>query len=70
MQRPTLTRDQVTGLYQCSHSELGRLLRDKVAPLPVRIDGAILWYKDECEDTAVRTRIASLLQRRRQPRAA
>ena len=41
------TRENLTALYQCSHGELGRLLARKMAPLPVRIDGAILWYVDE-----------------------
>lgn len=43
----TLRRDAVISDLQCSHYELDRLLRQKVAPLPVRIDGVILWYADE-----------------------
>lgn len=41
------TRENLTQLYRCSHGELGRLLSRKMAPLPVRIDGAILWFCDE-----------------------
>jgi hypothetical protein len=43
----TYTRENLTQLYRCSHGELGRLLSRKMAPLPVRIDGAILWFVDE-----------------------
>lgn len=41
------TRENLVYMYRCSHGELGRLLRAKLAPLPVRIDGQILWYCDE-----------------------
>ena len=41
------TRENLTQLYKCSHGELGRLLSRKMGPLPIRIDGAILWYVDE-----------------------
>lgn len=41
------TREQMTILYHCNHGELGRLLCRHQAPLPIRIDGAILWYVDE-----------------------
>ncbi len=41
------TRENLTALFQCSHGELGRLLARRMAPLPVRIDGQILWYADE-----------------------
>lgn len=41
------SREQLTILFKCSHGELGRLLARKQAPLPVRIDGNILWYVDE-----------------------
>lgn len=41
------TREQLTVLYHCSHGELGRLLSRKLAPLPIRHDGAILWHVDE-----------------------
>jgi hypothetical protein len=40
------TRENLTVLFKCSHGELGRLLSRKMAPLPVRIDGQILWYID------------------------
>jgi hypothetical protein len=41
------TREQLAITYRCSHGELGRMLRAKLAPLPIRIDGQILWYVDE-----------------------
>jgi hypothetical protein len=42
------TREQLTQLYRCSHGELGRLAVRKMCPLPIRIEGQILWYVDEC----------------------
>ena len=45
------TRENLTVLYKCSHGELGRLLARKMAPLPVRIDGAILWHVDEVQNS-------------------
>lgn len=48
---PTMyTRENLTVLFKCSHGELGRLLARKMAPLPVRIDGVILWYIDEVQN--------------------
>lgn len=41
------SREQLTILYRCTHGELGRMICRKMAPLPVRIDGVILWYADE-----------------------
>lgn len=41
------SRENLVQLYRCSHGELGRLLGRRMAPLPVRIDGAILWFVDE-----------------------
>ena len=41
------SREQLTHLYRCTHGELGRLLSRKQAPLPVRVDGQILWHADE-----------------------
>jgi len=67
---PTMTRDQLATLYQCTHAELGRLLRERAAPLPVRLEGAILWYEDEVKDAARAAKIAALLARRRQQRAS
>lgn len=43
----TYTRENLTQLYRCSHGELGRLLSRKMAPLPIRHEGMILWYVDE-----------------------
>lgn len=42
------TRENLTILYRCSHGELGRLLCRRQAPLPIRVDGQILWFVDEC----------------------
>ena len=44
------TRENLTVLFKCSHGELGRLLARKMAPLPVRVDGTILWYIDEVQN--------------------
>jgi len=44
------TRENLTTLFKCSHGELGRLLSRKMAPLPVRIDGQILWHIDEVQN--------------------
>jgi hypothetical protein len=41
------SRENLTQLFGCSHGELGRLLSRKMAPLPIRIDGQILWFCDE-----------------------
>jgi hypothetical protein len=62
---PTLQRDDVIRALGCSHFELGRLLRDKTAPLPVRVDGAILFYQDELELNEPRCREALTYWRRR-----
>jgi hypothetical protein len=42
-----LTRENLVYLFRCSHGELGRMLARKMAPLPVRIEGQILWFADE-----------------------
>ena len=44
------TRENLTALFKCSHGELGRLLARKMAPLPIRYDGVILWYVDEVQN--------------------
>lgn len=41
------TREQMTVLYRCSHGELGRMLSRHMVPLPIRVDGQILWHVDE-----------------------
>ena len=41
------SREHLTILYHCSHGELGRLLARNMMPLPIRVEGAILWYADE-----------------------
>ena len=46
---PTLQWAGVTGLLQCGSFELNRLLREKIAPLPVRVDGSTFWYRDELD---------------------
>ena len=62
---PTLLRDHLISLLGCSHFELGRLLREKIAPLPVRIDGLILWYEDESREAVKRCSEAVEYWRRR-----
>ncbi len=57
------TREQLTQAYSCSHAELGRLLRDKIAPLPIRIDGTIFWFADEVTES--KARVAKVIERRR-----
>ena len=42
------SRENCTQFFHCGHGELGRLLARKMAPLPVRFDGGIWWYVDEC----------------------
>ena len=59
-----LTREQVAQKFECTHAELGRLLRERYSPLPVRIDGAILWFADEVEEAA--PGVKQLIARRRQ----
>lgn len=44
---PTVTRDALVSIYGVSQGYLGYLLREKKIPLPVRINGEILWYEDE-----------------------
>lgn len=56
---PTLTREQVIEIYHCSHGDLGKLLREKRVPLPVRINGEIMWYRDEVE--ATKAKVVSIL---------
>lgn len=41
------TRENLAYILKCSHGELGRLLRARLAPLPIRVDGQILWFCDE-----------------------
>ena len=57
------TREQLTQVYQCSHAELGRLLRDKIAPLPIRIDGTIYWFADEVTQSVAH--VTKVITRRR-----
>ncbi len=60
------TRENLTALFKCSHGELGRLLARRMAPLPVRIDGQILWYIDEVQNATatVQRTLARWKQRR------
>jgi hypothetical protein len=41
------TRENLTQLYRCGHGELGRLLARRMVPLPIRLEGQILWFVDE-----------------------
>jgi predicted DNA-binding transcriptional regulator AlpA len=60
---PSLDQHQVTLRFKCSHAELLRLLRERRAPLPVRIEGAVRWYEDEV--TAATAAVQTILSRRR-----
>lgn len=57
----TFTREQMTILYHCSHGELGRLLVRRMAPLPIRVDGQILWFVDEARNA--QAQVARTLER-------
>ena len=63
--QPTLTRDNLIVALGCTHYELGRLLREKIAPLPVRLDGAILFHEDECREANGKCQEALTYWRRR-----
>lgn len=71
---PTVTREELVKIYDVSQGYLGYLLREKAArsagdllagkiPLPVRINGEILWYKDEIDVSL--SKIQSFLERRK-----
>jgi predicted DNA-binding transcriptional regulator AlpA len=60
---PSLDQHQVTLALGCSHAELLRLVREKRAPLPVRIEGAVRWYADEVKTAA--PAVQTILSRRR-----
>ena len=61
----TVTRDQLAQTFGATHMELGRLLRERLVPLPVRIEGAILWFADEVAICVADGHIPGLLERRR-----
>ena len=63
MQYPTVTREELATICDVSQGYLGYLLREKKIPLPVRINGEILWYADELY-TAL-PKIKSFLERRK-----
>lgn len=67
MLTPTLTREQVATALGATHPELGQLLRFKVAPLPVRVAGAALWFEDEV--AKAKGRAADALKRIRERKA-
>jgi hypothetical protein len=48
----TLQWAGATALLQCGSFEFNRLLRERIAPLPVRVDGVTFWYRDELEAAA------------------
>lgn len=58
-----LTREQVAARFECSYTELGRLLRERYAPLPVKVNSSILWHEDEV--TQATPDVKQLLARRR-----
>lgn len=63
MLTPTLTREQVAKTLNCSHAELGQLLRAKRCPLPVRAEGVARWFEDEV--TAAAPGVQAALERSR-----
>lgn len=60
---PSITREALVDIYGVSQGYLGYLLREKKIPLPVRINGEILWYKDEIDVSL--PKIKSFLERRK-----
>lgn len=58
-----LTREQVAARFECSFTELGRLLRERFSPLPVKVNGQILWHADEVAQAE--PDVKKLLARRR-----
>jgi hypothetical protein len=60
---PTVTREELVKIYDVSQGYLGYLLREKKIPLPVRINGDILWYVDEVHNSL--PKIKSFLERRK-----
>lgn len=67
---PTMLRDHVVAALSVSHFELGRLLRERIAPLPVRLDGVILWHEDEVKAAYKRCGEAAAYWRRRREQQA
>lgn len=63
---PSITRDELIKIYDISQGYLGYLLREKKVPLPVRINGEILWYLDEVH--ASLPRIKKLLEQKKRAR--
>ncbi len=61
----TVTRDQLAQTFGATHAELGRLLRERLVPPPVRIEGAIMWFADEVAICLGDGHIPGLLARRR-----
>jgi hypothetical protein len=60
---PTISREDLTRIYNVSQGYLGYLLREKKIPLPVRINGEILWYADEVD--ASLPKIKAFLEKRK-----
>lgn len=59
----TIKREDLVKIYDVSQGYLGYLLREKRIPLPIRINGEILWYADEVH--ASLPKIKSFLSRRK-----
>lgn len=66
MLTPTLNLYKLAQRYKANFTELGKLLRLKLAPLPVQVDGVPLWFEDEVEKA--RGEVESALARLRKVR--
>lgn len=60
---PTVSREELVKIYDVSQGYLGYLLREKKIPLPVRLNGEILWYADEVHESL--SKIKAFLERRK-----
>jgi hypothetical protein len=62
MMHPTVSREELVKIYDVSQGYLGYLLREKKIPLPVRMNGEILWYADEVANSL--PKMKAFLERR------
>ena len=57
----------VTSMLQCGSFEFNRLLRERIAPMPVRVDGVTFWYLDEITHARAKIHSALMYWRSRKP---